>query len=161
MAGNSKRAIVQLESSAGTGYRYTITKSKRNHPGRVEYKKYDPVVRKHVLFKETKQSRRLGEQLNWQSNGLQSRRLQVQVLSLLQSWNVVFFKEIIKFWEVIMINRLQQFIADVKFEMAKVSWPSWEELRSSTYIVLGLSLILIVFLFSIDFLLSKILNIVL
>jgi large subunit ribosomal protein L33 len=54
MAGNSKRAIVQLESSAGTGYRYTITKSKRNHPGRVEYRKYDPVVRKHVLFKETK-----------------------------------------------------------------------------------------------------------
>jgi preprotein translocase subunit SecE len=72
-----------------------------------------------------------------------------------------FFKEIIKFWELIMINRLQQFIADVKFEMTKVSWPSWEELRSSTYIVLGLSLILIVFLFSIDFLLSKILNIVL
>jgi len=54
MAGNSKRAIVQLESTAGTGYRYTITKSKRNHPGRVEHKKYDPVVRKHVLFKETK-----------------------------------------------------------------------------------------------------------
>ena len=60
-----------------------------------------------------------------------------------------------------MINKLQQFIADVRFEMTKVSWPSWEELRSSTYIVLGLSLILIVFLFSIDFLLSKILNIVL
>ena len=54
MAGNSKRAIVQLERSAGTGYRYTITKSKRNHPGRVEHRKYDPVVRKHVLFKETK-----------------------------------------------------------------------------------------------------------
>jgi preprotein translocase subunit SecE len=60
-----------------------------------------------------------------------------------------------------MINRLQQFVADVKFEMTKVSWPSWDELRSSTYIVLGLSLILIVFLFSVDFLLSKILNIVL
>jgi preprotein translocase subunit SecE len=60
-----------------------------------------------------------------------------------------------------MVSKLQQFIADVKFEMTKVSWPSWEELKSSTYIVLGLSLILIVFLFSIDFLLSKILNIVL
>jgi len=60
-----------------------------------------------------------------------------------------------------MINKLQQFVADVKFEMTKVSWPSWDELRSSTYIVLGLSLILIVFLFSVDFLLSKILNIVL
>ena len=60
-----------------------------------------------------------------------------------------------------MVNKLQQFAADVKFEMTKVSWPTWEELKSSTYIVLGLSLILIVFLFSIDFILSKILNIVL
>lgn len=54
MAGNSKRTIIQLESTAGTGYRYTATKSKRLHPDRVEYKKYDPVIRKHVLFKETK-----------------------------------------------------------------------------------------------------------
>ncbi|SUZ91849.1 uncharacterized protein METZ01_LOCUS44703 [marine metagenome] len=54
MAGNSKRTIIQIESSAGTGYRYTITKSKRLHPERVEYKKYDPIVRKHVMFKETK-----------------------------------------------------------------------------------------------------------
>ncbi len=54
MAGNSKRVIVSLESTAGTGYRYTITKSKRIHPERVEYKKYDPIVRKYVIFKETK-----------------------------------------------------------------------------------------------------------
>ena len=54
MAGNSKRAIGQLESTAGTGYRYTVTKSKKNHPGLIEYKKFDPVLRKHVLFKETK-----------------------------------------------------------------------------------------------------------
>ncbi|MCW8809567.1 MAG: 50S ribosomal protein L33, partial [Ignavibacteriaceae bacterium] len=27
---------------------------KRTHPSRVEYKKYDPVARKHVIFKETK-----------------------------------------------------------------------------------------------------------
>ena len=54
MAGNSKRTIIHLESTAGTGYRYTLTKSKKSHPERVEYKKYDPVLRKHVLFKETK-----------------------------------------------------------------------------------------------------------
>ena len=54
MAGNSKRAIVQIESTSGTGYRYTVTKSKRLHPDRVEYRKYDPVVKKHVIFKETK-----------------------------------------------------------------------------------------------------------
>ena len=54
MAGNSKRTIIHLESTAGTGYRYTLTKSKKSHPERVEYKKYDPVIRKHVAFKETK-----------------------------------------------------------------------------------------------------------
>ena len=54
MAGNSKRTIIQLESTAGTGYRYTVTKSKINHPGRVEYRKFDPIVKKHVIFKETK-----------------------------------------------------------------------------------------------------------
>jgi len=32
----------------------SITKNKRLHPDRVEYKKYDPVVKKHVIFKETK-----------------------------------------------------------------------------------------------------------
>ena len=54
MAGNSKRDIIQIESIGGTGYRYSITKNKRLHPERVEYKKYDPVLRKHVIFKETK-----------------------------------------------------------------------------------------------------------
>jgi preprotein translocase subunit SecE len=60
-----------------------------------------------------------------------------------------------------MVKKLQQFLADVKFEMSKVSWPTWDELRSSTYIVLGLSLVLILFLFTVDFVLSKIINIVL
>ncbi|MFA8342082.1 MAG: 50S ribosomal protein L33 [Rhodothermaceae bacterium] len=48
------RVQITLESTAGTGYRYTTKKNKRNHPARVEFKKYDPVVRKHVVFKETK-----------------------------------------------------------------------------------------------------------
>ena len=54
MAGKSKRDIISIESTAGTGYRYSITKNKRLHPDKVEYKKYDPVVRKHVIFRETK-----------------------------------------------------------------------------------------------------------
>ena len=54
MAGNSKRTIIQLESTAGTGYRYTVTKSKKRHPGRIEFRKFDPIIRKHVVFKETK-----------------------------------------------------------------------------------------------------------
>ncbi len=56
---------------------------------------------------------------------------------------------------------LRQFVADVNFEMSKVSWPNWDELRGSTYVVLYLSLIMIVFLFFIDFFLSKILNFIL
>ena len=54
MAGNSKRDIVQLESTPGTRYRYTLTKNKRIHPEKLEYKKYDPVPKKQVIFKETK-----------------------------------------------------------------------------------------------------------
>ena len=54
MAGNSKRDIISIESTAGTGHRYSITKNIRLHPEKVEYKKYDPVIRKHVIFRETK-----------------------------------------------------------------------------------------------------------
>ena len=57
-----------------------------------------------------------------------------------------------------MIKKVQQFGYDVKFEMNKVSWPDWSDLKGSTYIVLILSLILTVFLFIIDFFLSKILS---
>ena len=60
-----------------------------------------------------------------------------------------------------MVNKVQQFFVDVKLEMSKVSWPTWEELKGSTYVVLFLSLILIVFLFFVDFFLAKILNIIL
>lgn len=45
---------IRLVSSAGTGHFYTTTKNKRNTPEKVEIKKYDPVVRKHVAYKEAK-----------------------------------------------------------------------------------------------------------
>ncbi|WP_037587853.1 50S ribosomal protein L33 [Stenoxybacter acetivorans] len=48
------RDKIKLESSAGTGHFYTTTKNKRNMSGKFEIKKFDPVVRKHVLYKETK-----------------------------------------------------------------------------------------------------------
>ncbi len=60
-----------------------------------------------------------------------------------------------------MFKRFHKFFSDVNFEMSKVSWPNWDELRGSTYVVLSLSLLLIVFLFIIDFVLSKVLNFVL
>jgi large subunit ribosomal protein L33 len=48
------REKVKLVSSAGTGFYYTTTKNKRTTPDKLEFKKYDPVARKHVMFKEAK-----------------------------------------------------------------------------------------------------------
>lgn len=45
---------VKMESTAGTGYYKTTTKNPRNHPEKMEFMKYDPVIRKYVLFKEKK-----------------------------------------------------------------------------------------------------------
>ena len=54
MAGSDKRPIIKLRSTAGTGYTYVTTKNKINDRERIELKKYDPKVRKHVIFKEEK-----------------------------------------------------------------------------------------------------------
>jgi len=48
------RDKIRLNSSAGTGHFYTTTKNKRNMPEKMEIKKFDPVVRKHVIYKEGK-----------------------------------------------------------------------------------------------------------
>lgn len=48
------REKIKLESSAGTGHFYTTDKNKRTTPEKLEIKKFDPVVRKHVLYKEAK-----------------------------------------------------------------------------------------------------------
>lgn len=45
---------VKLVSTADTGYFYTTTKNRKNTPDKFAFKKYDPVVRKHVEFKEAK-----------------------------------------------------------------------------------------------------------
>ncbi len=54
-----------------------------------------------------------------------------------------------------MLKKIMQFGSDVKYEMSKVSWPDWEGLKGSTYVVLTLSLIITSFLFVVDFVLSK------
>jgi large subunit ribosomal protein L33 len=48
------REKIKLESTAGTGHFYTTTKNKKTTPEKMEIKKYDPVARKHVAYKETK-----------------------------------------------------------------------------------------------------------
>ena len=46
------REKIKLVSSAGTGHFYTTTKNKRTMPEKLEMKKFDPVVRQHVTYKE-------------------------------------------------------------------------------------------------------------
>jgi large subunit ribosomal protein L33 len=48
------RDKIKLVSSAGTGHYYTATKNKKLHPEKLETKKYDPTIRKHVVYKEAK-----------------------------------------------------------------------------------------------------------
>jgi len=48
------REKIRLVSSAGTGHFYTTTKNKRTMPEKMEIKKFDPVVRQHVMYKEAK-----------------------------------------------------------------------------------------------------------
>jgi large subunit ribosomal protein L33 len=50
---NENRIVITLRSSE-SGHTYTTTKNKRNTQARIELKKYDPVLRKHVSYRETK-----------------------------------------------------------------------------------------------------------
>ena len=45
---------IRLNSTADTGFFYVTKKNPRTMTEKLEIKKYDPVVRKHVLFKEGK-----------------------------------------------------------------------------------------------------------
>ncbi len=49
-----ERDKIKLVSSAGTGFYYTTTKNKKNTPDKLAFRKYDPVAKKHVEFKEAK-----------------------------------------------------------------------------------------------------------
>ncbi len=48
------RVAVRIVSVEGTGTTYWTTKSKRNTPGRLELRKYDKRLRRHVLFREAR-----------------------------------------------------------------------------------------------------------
>lgn len=50
----SAREKIKLVSKKGSKHYYTTTKNKRNRPEKLELKKYDPTLRKHIIFKETK-----------------------------------------------------------------------------------------------------------
>lgn len=48
------RENIKLVSTAKTGHFYTTTKNKKLQTEKMEIKKFDPVIRKHVMYKEGK-----------------------------------------------------------------------------------------------------------
>ena len=48
------REKIKLVSTAGTGHFYTTTKNKKTMPDKLELKKFDPKIKKYVLYKESK-----------------------------------------------------------------------------------------------------------
>lgn len=52
-SGKGPRVTVRM-SSTESPHRFTTTKNKRNTPQRLELRRYDPVLRRHVLFREEK-----------------------------------------------------------------------------------------------------------
>jgi large subunit ribosomal protein L33 len=49
-----KDKLIKMVSSEGDGHYYTTTKNRKNTPDKLELKKYNPKVRKHVMYKEAK-----------------------------------------------------------------------------------------------------------
>ena len=60
-----------------------------------------------------------------------------------------------------MIKKTKKFFGEVQFEMKKVSWPTFDELRGAVYVVLTLSLLFAVFLFIVDLLLNRAMSVLL
>jgi large subunit ribosomal protein L33 len=52
MARNELRPVIKLRSTEGTGYTYVTRKNRRNDPDRLTLRKYDPILKRHVLFRE-------------------------------------------------------------------------------------------------------------
>ncbi|MBP7854646.1 50S ribosomal protein L33 [Candidatus Babeliales bacterium] len=53
MAKKGNRQIIKIKSTE-SAHVYSTYKNKKNDPERIELKKYDPVLRKHVIYKEEK-----------------------------------------------------------------------------------------------------------
>ena len=53
MAKKGNRLLVKMRSTE-SGHMYITMKNRRNDPQRLELRKYDPILRKHVVYRETK-----------------------------------------------------------------------------------------------------------
>ncbi len=54
MAKKNNNEWIRMNSTADTGFFYVTRKNPRNTTGKLTLRKYDPVVRRHVEFKEGK-----------------------------------------------------------------------------------------------------------
>jgi preprotein translocase subunit SecE len=54
------------------------------------------------------------------------------------------------------MQRLQQYLKEVVQELKKVTWPTWEELKGSTMVVVFFSIIMGLYVAVVDFGLAKI-----
>lgn len=59
-----------------------------------------------------------------------------------------------------MLQKVTNFVNDVRSEMSKVSWPSREQLKGQTLVVIFVSLFFAVFIFAIDHLLSRLMSLI-
>ena len=59
------------------------------------------------------------------------------------------------------MNRIKNFFSEVTIEMNKVSWPKWDELKGSTWVVVSFSIIISAFLFFVDRILSSVMQVIL
>ncbi len=58
-----------------------------------------------------------------------------------------------------MIRKISKYFGEVSQELSKVSWPSREELYGSVVVVIVLCISLSVFIFSVDYLLNQLLDV--
>jgi large subunit ribosomal protein L33 len=54
MAKKDKGQMPVRMKSTESGHMYHTHKNKRKHPGRMELRKYDPILRRHVMYREEK-----------------------------------------------------------------------------------------------------------
>jgi preprotein translocase subunit SecE len=58
------------------------------------------------------------------------------------------------------MNKLMQYLKDVRGEMVKVSWPTWNELSGATVLVCILSVVMSLFVFACDWAIGHVLNVI-
>ena len=57
-----------------------------------------------------------------------------------------------------MIEKIRQFLREVRAELEKVSWPGRQEVQAATIVVIALVILLAVFIGAVDFVVSRVLG---